>query len=184
MENLIENTSMEEPRAKGISLWLMPEGNSHERLSQTIDRLAARLGTVRFAPHVTLLPGLSRPQASVVEGARTLAAGLGPFSVGFSAVGGVDQHFRCLFLRVRAGRAVGEAHSRAAQQFGRDADPSFDPHLSLVYGTLDSAERTRLARQLSGEMAASFEARRLHVWQTDGAVGDWQEIAVFDLGAV
>ena len=52
---------MEEPRAKGISLWLMPEGDAHQRLSEIIDRLAARLGTTPFPPHVTLLPGVLAP---------------------------------------------------------------------------------------------------------------------------
>jgi 2'-5' RNA ligase len=182
-EILVENTSMK-VRAKGISLWLMPADEARARLSELIDGLARRLGTERFAPHVTLLPGLPTLQASVVEGARALAAGLAPFSVSFSTVDGANQHFRCLFLGVSEGRALGEAHSRAARQFGREPDPSFDPHLSLVYGSLDAAERGALARELSGETATSFEARRLHVWQTEGPVADWCEIAVFDLGAV
>jgi 2'-5' RNA ligase len=173
---------MEEPRAKGISLWLMPEGDAHERLSEIIDRLAVRLGTTPFPPHVTLLPGVLAPPPAVVEGARLLAGDLVPLPVGFSVVDGVDQHFRCLFLPVQDGLSLRSAHSRAARQFGREPDPSFDPHLSLVYGTLDPTEKAGLVAELAGGATTSFEARRLHVWQTDGPVGEWREIAAFDLG--
>ena len=61
---------MDEPRARGISLWLMPEGRARERLAALIDRLATRLGTAAFAPHVTLLPGLPGPETEVLDGAR------------------------------------------------------------------------------------------------------------------
>jgi 2'-5' RNA ligase len=173
---------MEEARAKGISLWLMPEGDAHRRLSEIIDRLAVRLGTTPFPPHVTLLPGVLAPPPAVVEGARSLGADLAPFSVDLSSVDGIDQHFRCLFFRVQGGLSLRDAHSRAARQFGRESDPSFDPHLSLVYGTLDPAEKAGLVAELAGGATTSFEARRLHVWRTDGPVGEWREIAAFDLG--
>lgn len=82
---------MDEPGARGVSLWLMPEGEAGRRLGALIDRLAARLGTPAFPPHVTLLPGIERPvdpaffpHLSLVYGSleepaqRALAAEVGP----------------------------------------------------------------------------------------------------------
>ncbi len=40
---------MDEPGARDVSLWLMPEGESGRRLGALIDRLAARLGTPAFS---------------------------------------------------------------------------------------------------------------------------------------
>jgi 2'-5' RNA ligase len=174
---------MPEPRAKGFSLWLMPEGTLRETLAGQIDRLADRLGTPRFEPHVTLLPGLSGPDADVVDTARALAGELGPFTLEPSGVDGTDAHFRCLFFRVRASEALRAAHARAARRFGREADPAFDPHLSLVYGTLDAPVKAALSRELGQRMPALFEVRRLHVWRTEGAVGKWGSLASFALTA-
>jgi 2'-5' RNA ligase len=179
--DLTENSSMEDPRATGTSLWLMPEGTVHERLGALIDRLAGRLGTAAFAPHVTLLPGLPGPERDVLETARALAAEMGPVPVRFSVVDGMDHHFRCLFLRARASEALRDAHVRAARRFGREPDPSFDPHLSLVYGTLDTQVKAELTPELSAEAQASFEARRLHVWRTEGPVGEWRALGSFAL---
>jgi 2'-5' RNA ligase len=180
---LIENSSMQEPRAKGISLWLVPEGAVRQTLAEQIQRLADRLGTPRFAPHVTLLPGIPDPETKVVDAARALAAELGPLSLESSGVvDGAETHFRCLFLRLRASEALREAHARAARRLGRDPDPSFDPHLSLVYGTLDARVRAQLSRELAPRIPASFEACRLQVWRTEGPVGEWRELGSFAFG--
>jgi 2'-5' RNA ligase len=178
---LIENTSMPEPRAKGFSLWLMPKGATRERLAAQIERLAERLGTARFAPHVTLLAGIPGPESNVVDTARALAGELGPLSLEPSGVDATETHFRCLFFRVQASGALRAAQAHAARRFGREPDPSFDPHLSLVYGTLDAGVKAELSRELVRQMPAAFEARRLHVWRTEGTAGEWGSLASFGL---
>ena len=107
---------------------------------------------------------------------------LHPLTVELSGIDGLDAHFRCVFFRVADSRALGEAHGRAARSFGREPDASFDPHLSLVYGTLPPELKADLTRELSPDAPAPFEASHLHVWRTEGAVGDWRELAVFDCG--
>jgi 2'-5' RNA ligase len=163
------------------SLWLMPEGDAYERLSVMIARLAARLGTTPFKPHVTLLTGLEGPEGEIVESAQALAAELAPLHLDFAAVDGTEQHFRCLFLRVGHPDALRDAHSHAARRLGLEPDPAFDPHLSLVYGTLSARQKNALARELTPETQTSFDARRLHVWRTDLPVEEWREVAVFGL---
>jgi 2'-5' RNA ligase len=179
---LAENTSMEEPRARGVSLWLMPAGPTRDRLAETIGRLAARLGTRPFAPHVTLLPGLPGPETGVLERARELAAELEPVSIDLEGVSGHDAHFRCLFFRVADAPALRKAHERAARRFGREPDPAFEPHLSLVYGTLASDVKARLRAELAPDTPGGFLANRLHVWRTEGVVGEWHELEARGFG--
>lgn len=168
-----------EPRGRGLSLWLMPEGATRDRLAGLIERLAVRLGTTPFAPHVTLLPGVAGVEADVLDRARVLAAQLEPLTVKPFGIDAHEAHFRCLFFRVIDSRALRDAHARAARSFGRQAEPSFDPHLSLVYGTLAPALKSELARELSTENPAPFEVSGLHVWRTEGVAGEWRELATF-----
>jgi 2'-5' RNA ligase len=160
----------------------MPEGGVHAELSALVQALAGRLGTVPFAPHVTLLPGLSGPEAEVLDASRALSGELAPLDVQPAGVDGLDQHYRCLFFRVAGRPALREAHERSARRFGRVPDPRFDPHLSLVYGSLDKGVRAALTRELGSRTPAPFVARRLHVWRTEGVVGEWRELGAFDLG--
>jgi 2'-5' RNA ligase len=160
----------------------MPEGAARESVAALVQGLADRLQTTPFVPHVTLLPGLDGSVEGVLEGARVLAAGLGPIDVQPVGVDGSAQHFRCLFFRMAGSPALREAHARAALGFGRSPDPAFDPHLSLVYGSLDAAERAELTRRLGPRLPGPFVTRRLHVWRTHGTVGEWRELAAFPLG--
>jgi 2'-5' RNA ligase len=172
-----------EPRARGLSLWLMPHGSVRDDLNALIARLAERLGTETFEPHVTLLPGVTGPDAKTVDQARGLAAELRPLVLDPAELDGLDAHFRCLFVRMASSPNLRDAHARAARRFGREPDPSFDPHLSLVYGTVDDAAKAALKEELAVGATKPFEARRLHVWRTEGEVGGWREVAAFDLGS-
>jgi 2'-5' RNA ligase len=165
-----------EARGVGISLWLAPEGSARDRLARLSGRLAARLGTVPFPPHVTLLAGLVRPEGEVLALAAVLASSLRRFSVRLEVVGGSDAYFRCLYLRAERTGALLAAHAAAARAFGRDPDPGFDPHLSLVYGELGSEARTRLAAEIDPVGEVTFDADRLHVWSTRGPVREWRAL--------
>ncbi len=136
---------MRTPRAKGFSLWLMPEGEERERLAGWIDRLADRVGSERFAPHVTLLAGADGPRADVLARAAAVVARLGPFEVRLDGVDGRDEHFLCLFARVSPLEPLLAAHGAAARAFGREPERTYRPHLSLLYGSLPLEPKRLLA---------------------------------------
>jgi hypothetical protein len=170
---------MDRARARGISLWLVPEGDTRLRLAALIDRLAARLGTEPLAPHVTLLPGLPGPEDAVLGAASAVASRLPPLLVRLGGVEGHDEHFRCLFARAVVDGPLRAAHAAVARAFDREPDPAFLPHLSLVYGTLPPETKWPLAMELASAVPGSIEAARLHVWRTEGPVGDWRELGTF-----
>jgi len=166
----------------GVSLWLVPEGPARELLSGCIHRLAERLGTVPFAPHVTLLAGIEAGEEVALAEAEALARTLAPLPVRLAGVEGRDARFRCLYVRAEHPAALAAAHAVAARWFSRDPDPSFEPHLSLVYGTLEPEAKAGLARELDAATRVSFEVRRLHLWRTAGEPEEWSEIGAFGLG--
>lgn len=168
---------------EAASLWLTPEGETAERLAVWIGRFAERLNTARFAPHVTLLSGLSGDPLALREPTRAAAAELAPFEVHLDTVDGRDEHFRCLFVRAAEPAALAAAHATAARAFGRAPDPSFLPHLSLVYGTLAPERKRDLAREAASLLDVRFEARSLRLWSTAGPVASWRELEVSPLGS-
>ena len=167
----------------GISLWLVPEGRDAERLSALIDELAARHGTPRFAPHLTLLPLLGGAEDDVLKRAARLARELPPLEVRLVGPETRDEYFRRLLVRAEATPALREAHARAAARFGREADPTFLPHVSLLYGRLAAEEAERLRAALVSRVEGRFEAAHLHAWLTKGSVSDWRPLARLALGA-
>jgi 2'-5' RNA ligase len=167
--------------ARGLSLWLMPEGDTAERLAARIDRLAARHGTERFAPHLTLVSALELAAPQALRAARRAAADLAPFTVALDDIQGRDEHFRCLFVRAEDDGALRAAHVTAARAFGRQPEPGFLPHVSLVYGMLGPDEKRAIAQEVGDDLRLRFEACQLHLWRTEGPVADWRELGAFDL---
>jgi len=174
---------MEEAQGRGISLWLIPGDVARQRLGALIEGLAARLGTRPFPPHLTLLPGIGgRAAGPVLAAARSLAAGLRPLTVRLESVEGREEHFRCLIALAVPDGPLCAAHAAAARAFGRPPDPAFLPHVSLVYGSIAPETKRALAQEAAPAAAVAFEAARLHVWRTEGPVGDWREIGAFGFG--
>ncbi len=174
---------MEEARARGISLWLMPADGARQRLGALIEDLAARLDTRPFPPHLTLLPGIEdRPQGAVLATARSLAARMRRLTIRLESVEGREEHFRCLIALAAADDPLRAAHEAAAWAFDRQPDPAFLPHVSLVYGSLAPETKRPLIGDVASSAALAFEAKHLHVWRTEGPVGDWREIGAFGLG--
>jgi 2'-5' RNA ligase len=160
----------------------MPDGEPGERLGAWIDRLADRFRTERFPPHVTLLSGLSGDEADLAGRTRVAAAALAPVPVHLDTVDGRDETFRCLFVRAVEPAPLAAAHARAAEAFGRAADPTFLPHLSLVYGRLPEEAKRDVAHEAAPDLDVRFEARVLHLWTTADPVPSWRELAAFPIG--
>jgi 2'-5' RNA ligase len=164
---------------RGHSLWLMPEGAEAELLAGWIRRFAELYRTQAFPPHVTLFSGLDVPAQDLLARAEHAAAGLFPFTVHVDGVDGSDEHFRCVFVRAVEAAPLRAAHEAVARALGRQPEPGFLPHLSLVYGALRPDQKQGLAHEIGAEVDVRFEVRRLHVWTTDGPLGAWHEAGVF-----
>jgi 2'-5' RNA ligase len=168
------------PVARGVSLWLLPATGIREGLAQAIDTLAARLGTPRFEPHLTLLGAIERPEADVLARVRDLAAICPPLELPVLGIDGLDDPFRCLFLRLAATPALQQLREAAEAALpGREGRP-FDPHLSLVYGELSAAARSGLAHEIGPwPPVVRFDVLRAQV--TRGPVSAWCRLGLAPL---
>jgi 2'-5' RNA ligase len=131
---------------------------------------------------VTLLPALDAPTQELLARAEQAAAGLSPFTVHLDGVEGSDDYFRCVFVWAVEAAPLRAAHGTVARALGREPEPGFLPHLSLVYGALRPDRKQGLAREIGAEVDVRFEVRRLHLWSTDGPLGAWYEAGVFPFG--
>ena len=157
------------------SLWLSPPEPLYGRLSGLIGALASRLGTEAFAPHITLLSGLAGDglDARLLR----LGRGLAPFEVRLQGVGLGTEFFHCVFAGAASTPALLAARSRATEVFGVGGSEAFDPHLSLAYGNLGSAEKNA-ARAAAGDLAAlSFSVDSIDLMDTGGEVARWRRLA-------
>jgi 2'-5' RNA ligase len=157
----------------GFSLWIVPEGEVHHRLAALIASLARRFGGPVFAPHVTLLAGGPGPAEDVVARAGAVARASKAFPLRLAGPELGDSYFRCLYLRVEPSPELLALHRAARDAYGRDDEPPFFPHLSLMYG---APPPPAVVDEVRPSAPDGFEARTLEVYATEGEVERWHRL--------
>jgi 2'-5' RNA ligase len=167
----------------GLSLWLIPEGEAHEKLSELIERFSRRFGTPAFEPHLTILGGIPSAEDRWLRRCADLARDTTPPHVRTDGAAFEDSYFRCLYLQAEATSALREIHNRArALLIGGEARP-FLPHVSLLYGRLSREQKRDLVDELASLPQLSFVPRYLDVLTTEGPPAAWARAARFPFGA-
>jgi hypothetical protein len=166
----------------GHSLWMCPSGAAKEAYSSIISEISFELGgTVRFTPHITLVAAMMTGAEDVVERTKILAAELVPYKFELDQILQRDAYFQCVFAKMNQSEEVMAANAVAKEFFPeRKTDLDYVPHLSLVYGDFDLAEKESLIipelRRKVAEKArhtTSFTVDAIEVWSTQGDVKDW-----------
>jgi len=163
------------------SLWLVPAGRQAALLSALIRRLASWNGTPTFLPHVTLMGRIRVPEGQILAIAERLAGSSSPFQLTFSTPEGQEEYFRALYLPVCENRELGLLHEQACKYFHRLEGFLFFPHLSLLYGSLDSKIKTKLISEITREYPRRIQVNQLEVYKTEGPVEVWQKCGEFPL---
>jgi 2'-5' RNA ligase len=164
------------------SLWFKPTGRTFDVLTAVVERFARESGATPFEPHVTLLGNLDGTEPEIVGRSEALARTLRRFEIELTEAAFGQEHFQCVFMRVRETPAVMSANSQARRAFNQ-APGKYMPHLSLVYGSFPDARKRDIIVRLP-DLSLSFETAAIHVIRADSDdPKDWHEVGVYPIGA-
>jgi Cyclic phosphodiesterase-like protein len=169
--------------ARGVSLWLTPEGPEAQAVGALLSELSCRFGTPVFGPHVTLMAGLALHPDAVVGRCRELARGLHPIPLRFLSVQRGADYFRALYALASPDLPILDARQRAEALFPAHPRESFLPHLSLLYGALPGETMRLLAEEVGSASPPSLLLYTLEVVSTEGPVSAWRSLARLPLGS-
>ena len=164
------------------SLWLMPKGEVGRRLAEAILDLSGKYSTPAFEPHVTLAGGIVGPAREVESKIKDLTGRIPPFTVRLTTVAGLEEYFRCLFIRVAQTRPIMSANEAAREIFRLPKRPAFMPHLSLLYGSLPPKEKESVIASRGREFELEFKAATLHLYLIKREPEAWRRVASQGLG--
>ena len=164
------------------SLWLMPKGEVRQRLAEAILDLSGKYATPAFEPHVTLAGSIVGTAWEVESKMRDLARRIPPFAVRLTTVDGLEEYFRCLFIRAAQTHPIMSANKAARKTFHLPKQPAFMPHLSLLYGSLLSKEKETIIASLGRQFELEFKATSLHLYHIKREPAAWRRVASRGLG--
>jgi 2'-5' RNA ligase superfamily len=145
------------------SIWIPPSGAALDRIQHVIHLAHRRCGGPSVRPHVTLLSGIERTQASADVLLKHLAARLKPFTISLGRIEWRADYFRCFYATAALNENLDAAKRAAHEVFEMNPPTPFEPHLSLLYGNIDEDLKKDLAAELGGSVDVSFEAAALQL---------------------
>lgn len=166
--------------AHGYSIWLMPEGESFDKLQNIISDLGKRYGGPIFPPHVTLLGSIEQEEEKVVSACEEISKKTRGMSLYLDKVVLTAAYFQSLFFNVRSNPEIIEANNLVKNVLGVSKE-KFHPHLSILYGALDPKHKEKIVRDLSELLPISLKMSKLRLIKADGEVKDWTKIRDFVL---
>ncbi len=164
------------------SLWLLPEPEALEALTDVVARLAPRFATRAFAPHVTVQGDLALRLHDVVARTAALAATCEAPLMRVRGIEMGDHYFRAFYLALEW-PGFDAMLARSAAAFGTREGLSPFAHLSLAYGTLAPDARRVLAREFAGQVPGEIRFDRLAVTLSGKSVNiaSWRVLHAFTL---
>ncbi len=168
-------------KAKGYSLWLMPEGDIYPKGAKLIESIVKRYKTPFFEPHVTLLGEILGDEHEIIEKSEKLASEFKHLTITLESIDYQDYFFRALYVKAQKSDPLLQLHKDAKEIFKMNEVPEYMPHMSLLYGTLSSDEKKHILSSIKIPFT-EFTVKRIHLYRTTGEVSSWYKLYEFPFG--
>ena len=143
------------------SVWLMPGADVRNRVQNKIIKLSEKNKTPVFDPHITLVSNIIGTEKEVVRKTRKLAESLEPFMIRLEKIGFSDDYFKCLYSKVKDNNLLKKANSAAKKIFGFEESLEYDPHMSLMYGTVSDEIKKKIMKYCLTDFSENFYVDRI-----------------------
>lgn len=172
---------MTDTTAQGHSIWLTPDASTALRIEKSIHALSRRFNRPVFRPHITLIGQLDGDHQRVLDTFNTLTKGIKPFVLHAETLDFQDVYFRSLFYKISAVDELMALNQLARDLFERDSDPSYFPHLSLLYGHESKPEKRAALIELAIETPVEIPIAGIELVRTQGQASEWEMVKRVEL---
>jgi len=156
------------------SIWLVPCAEQRVELARMIGSLAARFGTIPFAPHATLCSGTwGQGLPALIETVDRMAAQFSSQRLNVEGMSWSDRWFGFFFLRLRCEMNL---FARACGLVEGSHSPDIGPHVSLLYRfNAEGVDRNALREGLMGVIPSVIRFDALELVRP--STGRWEDVA-------
>jgi 2'-5' RNA ligase len=131
-----------------VTYWLLPAPPARTFLRATIASLASRFGAACFQPHVTIYVtenSCDEPGTQL----RRILVGCAPFRLKVRSIEHSDEFTKTVFVQLEPDTRLSQLSERFQRTSAIQKDYQLDPHLSLIYKTMDRETKEKIVRSLS-----------------------------------
>lgn len=170
---------------QSYAIWLVPRGETNNRISKIINELSDTYKSPKFVPHVCLVGGFFGDENNLINNTKILSMKLNTFNVRLTDVSCLDEFFRSVFILVEKTPEFMHAYEAARSVFncygGLYNPENYMPHLSLIYANLGMNEKECIMDKIGRSFNISFKADNLHLFHSNERDKEWTKICEFPL---
>ncbi len=167
-----------------ISFWLIPAEPDKTYFAQIISKLAHRFAAPLFEPHMTLYSGPA-PVGDVETMLAVIARECDPITLHATGVSHSPEFTKTVFLQFATNDRLRKISEQFRQRCSPDSPYTLNPHLSLIYATLDAGTREGLAQEFTYPKTIRFNQIKAvatgSVNRFKADVESWHDLAMMNL---
>jgi len=99
------------------SLWLIPSGETYDKLDEIIRGLSKKFNSHYFPPHVTLLGKITLPEERLISRTQALSYLLSPFQISLENIDYSEDYFRSIYIKAKKDAPILDANYKARTIF-------------------------------------------------------------------
>ncbi len=155
------------------SLWLRPTQDQIDAFTNIISDLSHRYRTKAFPPHITLLAGLTTNLDTLKQVCNKIVDQVHEFGIPLQKIDYTEAYFRNFYLLAENTSDLLNLYKKAVENLTHENNEKYMPHVSLLYGKLDSKTKQVLKEQLTSVYLKTFNCQRLDIYNTTGDILNW-----------
>ena len=172
---------IDERDSVSYSIWLIPEGNIKDRLSELIKALAEEYGGPLYEPHITLISSFLGDEEELLQRTEKLSVKIAPFSVKLTGIKYLNEFFRSFFLDVKFAEDLNNARTAGLELFTCNEN-EYRAHMSLAYGDFTVSQKEKMKKSLS-QLPKEFSVNKIFLAHNNENDLRWRVIQGFSLNA-
>ena len=106
---------------------------------------------------------MSCSEKEAIQKTAKLASTIRPYTIELENIDYLNNYYRSLFVRVKKTPEVLDANLLSRKIFGRETDPKYMPHLSLIYGNFSEETKTAIIKKI-GKQSGSFVVQEIQLF--------------------
>lgn len=173
------------PSIHGYVYWLLLSDESSQVVEEWIEKLKKKIPIPPFAPHLTLSRIPDEPgEYELPAIAGSIASKYPAIHLEADGLDGKQHPYRSLYIKISPSVRLLSLRSELISLLRTEKEPGYNPHISLVYGSLKENEREKLKEEINLRPGTRFLADRLALVKLEGTPRQWSIIHTQKLSGI
>lgn len=163
------------------AIWLNPDVLSSEIFMPIMADLRERCNGPTFAPHLTLVSGITGDEREICATFESCAEQQAAFSLNPVQVRVSGDFFRAITVQSELPPVLRQFRHIIAQRFCLSVSKPYYPHLSLAYGEISDNILASIENELVQHVWPPISIESVSLWRLRGPVNNWRQVTTASL---